>query len=244
MGILSSTGKGERGPFAALLLALVTFIALVPIVDVLGFGGEVVRAGFTVVLIVGLGVARERKGILGTALFLLVPTLVLQWLGPYLPGIIGGVDFWRSGLSAGYLFYLVAVLSRTLLNSHAASLDTILGGINVYLVLALAFMSLHALVENTWTGSYVSGGLALSDPASHPFGALDTTLLYFSFTTLTTLGFGDIAPARPIAQFVCSAEAVAGQLFVAIFIGGLVALWVGEMRDPSSGSKPPDELPR
>lgn len=244
MGVLSSTGKGERGPFAALLLALMTFIGLVPIVDTLGFGGNLVRAGFTVVLIVGLGVARGGMGILGTAILLLVPTLILEWLGPSIPVIGESIEVWRSALSAGYLFYLVAILARTLLFSHEASLDTILGGINVYLVMALAFMTLHRLAESAWPGSYVSGGVPLSDAASHPNGSLETTLLYFSFTTLTTLGYGDIAPARPIAQFLCSAEAVAGQLFVAIFIGGLVALWVGGMKNPPAADAPPDEPPR
>ena len=98
---------------------------------------------------------------------------------------------------------------------------------NVYLLLGTAFAELHVFVEQLQPGSYLREGLPLSDPASRPHGSLPMTLFYFSFTTLTTLGYGDIAPARPGSQFLCSAEAVIGQLYVAIFIGGLVALRMG-----------------
>jgi voltage-gated potassium channel Kch len=53
-----------------------------------------------------------------------------------------------------------------------------------------------------------------------------STMLYFSFTTLTTLGYGDIVPAAAFARLVTSAESVIGQLFVAIIIGRLVGLEV------------------
>lgn len=241
MSITPSGLKEERGPFAALLIALVIFLGLVPLVDALGGSQRIVRIGLTSVMIVGLGVAWKDRGVLGAAFLLLVPNLIAQWLASTITGDESLQELLRHALAAGYLFYLVAVLSRILLLHKEACLDSVLGGINVYLVLALAFMELHTLAEHINPGSYVSAGVALSDPASHIHGSLATTMLYFSFTTLTTLGYGDIAPVKPIAQFICSAEAVVGQLFVAILIGGLVALWVGGMRSDSSESQPPKE---
>ena len=98
---------------------------------------------------------------------------------------------------------------------------------------------LEALTERLAPGSYVHGGVALSDPASTLSAELQTTLTYFSFTTLTTLGYGDIAPARPFAQFLCGAEAILGQLYVAIFIGGLVALRIGSRQAEHQDERAP-----
>lgn len=47
-------------------------------------------------------------------------------------------------------------------------------------------------------------------------------MIYFSFVTLTTLGYGDITPAGPVARSLAYTEAIAGQLFIAILIGSLV----------------------
>ena len=69
--------------------------------------------------------------------------------------------------------------------------DTIIGGINVYLLLALGFMSVHLMVEALQPGSYVGSG-TVGAGAQAP--TLVSTMLYFSFTTLTTLGYGNIAP--------------------------------------------------
>jgi hypothetical protein len=58
-----------------------------------------------------------------------------------------------------------------------------------------------------------------------------TELLYFSFVTLTTLGFGDIVPAREMSRMFAVTEAIVGQLYLTIFVARLVALYVGRARD-------------
>jgi hypothetical protein len=49
-------------------------------------------------------------------------------------------------------------------------------------------------------------------------------LIYFSFTTLTTVGFGDVHPVTPAARALTVAEALVGQLYIAILIASLVGL--------------------
>ena len=59
-----------------------------------------------------------------------------------------------------------------------------------------------------------------------PDGALDQTeYLYFSYTTMTTLGYGDITPATPLAAILSSLEAVTGLLDVAVMIARLVTMF-------------------
>jgi len=77
-------------------------------------------------------------------------------------------------------------------------------------------------------GSYLYQGESLSVALKgHPEVDALAFLLYFSVVTLTTLGYGDIAPAVPAARMLCSLEAVIGQLFVAVFIARLVSLHIG-----------------
>jgi voltage-gated potassium channel Kch len=103
----------------------------------------------------------------------------------------------------------------------------ILGAINVYLLFAIGFMFLHAFVEAVTPGSYQYQGESLSAVfRGHPEVEALAFMLYFSIVTLTTLGYGDIAPAAPAARMLCSLEAVIGQLFVAVFIARLVALQI------------------
>ena len=52
--------------------------------------------------------------------------------------------------------------------------------------------------------------------------------IYFSFVSLTTLGYGDISPATPVSRFVVYLEAIAGQLYLAIMIAGLVGISISD----------------
>lgn len=227
----------QFGPFAALLAAQVFFIALSPIAAEFNFGRDIVQYGFMAVLIVGLGVARESTRFMATAIVLLAVNMLIQWDGDLISSDRESRTLLRAAFGAAYLGYLIIALIRMLTSQREATLDTVLGGINVYLLLALMFMELHMFVEQLLPGSYLRGGVSLTEVAKGAPEPMLSTLFYFSVTTLTTLGYGDIAPARPIAQFLCSAEAVIGQLFVAIFIGGLVALRVGsaQRNEPTDG---------
>ena len=82
-------------------------------------------------------------------------------------------------------------------------------------------------------GAFAAGSEAITraaeDPSRHA-----TRFLYFSFVTLTTLGYGDIAPKSDLAQMFAVAEALIGQLYLTIFVARLVALYVGHRRgDPT-----------
>jgi hypothetical protein len=92
------------------------------------------------------------------------------------------------------------------------------GGICVYLLLGLVWASAFQFLEQVYPGSFHF----VSMPAD--IDQLSAKLTYFSFSTFTTVGFGDVHPLHPFARSLAIAEAVVGQLFPAIFIGALVAM--------------------
>ena len=169
---------------------------------------------------------------------ILIPVL-FAWLGPDLmPTSVDEVlRYLTPAICFGFTAYVVI---RDVYRHESVTTDTILGAINVYLLISFAFMFLHASVLMVHPDAYLIAGQPIleyfrSTPDSRGF----STMLYFSFTTLTTLGYGDIVPAVAFARLVTSAESVIGQLFVAIIIGRLVGLEVSA-RAASARSAIPD----
>ena len=131
--------------------------------------------------------------------------------------------WWHVHHASSVLFLglICASILTTLARTVRVRMDTIWGACCVYLLLGLMWAELYAMVEVALPGSFhwpaVPPGMRMS---------LDGELLYFSFSTLTTLGFGDIVPLSPPARVLSSAEVVVGQLFIAIMIARLVGLYV------------------
>jgi voltage-gated potassium channel Kch len=145
------------------------------------------------------------------------------------PSLLGehGTLMVRMGASSVLLTYVAILISVFLVRQERVSADMVLGAINVYLLFAIGFMFLHAFVEIVNPGAYLYQGESLSVALKgHPEVDALAFMLYFSVVTLTTLGYGDIAPAIPAARMLCSLEAVIGQLFVAVFIARMVALQI------------------
>jgi len=92
------------------------------------------------------------------------------------------------------------------------------GGVCAYLLIGLAWGSAYEALEYLRPGSFHF----ISPPVD--MDQLTSKLTYFSFSTLTTVGFGDITPLLPFARSMAIAEAIVGQLFPAIIIGALVAM--------------------
>jgi hypothetical protein len=99
----------------------------------------------------------------------------------------------------------------------------------VYLLFGLCFAMVFIVTFELQPGAFLSSGEAIvrspSDTSAHA-----TELLYFSFVTLTTLGFGDITPVGDIPRMFAVSEAIIGQLYLTIFVARLVGMYVGRAR--------------
>ena len=93
----------------------------------------------------------------------------------------------------------------------------IMGAILLYLTIAVIFVALFTFVGSAVPKAF--SGLAVQDSP-----ALASDLIYFSFATLTTTGYGDIFPVHPIARSLCNLESIFGQLYPATLLARLVTL--------------------
>lgn len=109
--------------------------------------------------------------------------------------------------------YVIALILISLFRAKQVTTNTIYGAASVYLLVGFSFAMLYLFMESFWQGSFYI------DAAHHPNGQLDLPyFVYFSFTTLTTLGYGDITPVSAHARSATSLQAILGVLYVAILI--------------------------
>lgn len=141
-----------------------------------------------------------------------------------------GLDLvpWDVGLiSALALFAYVAVFVLVgVVRAGRVTGDTLCGAAAVYLLLGLTWMLMYEVVERVAPGSFL--GLAGEEVALHG------GLLYFSFVTLATLGYGDIAPVTAAGRMVAILEVITGTFYLAVLVARLVSMYVVA----SSGGRP------
>lgn len=115
--------------------------------------------------------------------------------------------------SAFLLAIMTLMLSR-LLRERVVSLDAVMAGVIIYLVMAGFWAQLYAMLLLVSPGAiHIAGGLG-----AHPY----TTLYYFSVSTLTTAGFGDVVPVSDLARVLAVYEALVGQVYLVVFIALLM----------------------
>jgi hypothetical protein len=123
------------------------------------------------------------------------------------------------------LFFLVLltslILSQALRDGETTS-RRIMGAVAAYLLIGIMWSLAYHLIALR-----VPGAFNVQEPLLSPGGeSIQSHLFYFSFVTLTTIGYGEIVPVHPIARMLVILEGVTGQLFPAILIARLVSLQV------------------
>jgi hypothetical protein len=112
--------------------------------------------------------------------------------------------------------YCIYCVLRYVLQANYITRDQIYAGMCAYLMLGFAFGCIYSLIEMLEPGCFAVNTARL--PAGSP------DLMYFSFVTLATLGYGDITPVAKVSRALVELEAVAGMLYIAVFMARLVSM--------------------
>lgn len=195
-----------------LMLALLLLILVSPFLD---SDGPWTRVLFSLFLLSAVHVARHRRLELVSAAVLAGLWLALSWSD------WGTLRLWLlPAADAVLIALLVLTLCLVLVGTFSAgevTTDTLCGAISIYLLIGTTWAVTFSVLEVLQPGSF--DGLSDSD------GSTWTHFLYFSLTTLTTLGYGDITPASGPAQIWANLEAVFGVLYLTILVARLVSLY-------------------
>ncbi len=113
--------------------------------------------------------------------------------------------------------YAIGVSLKRIITAKEVVLDVIYGSAAVYLLLAVTWAVVYGIIEQLAPGSF-----ALKESAS---GGRWIQLLYYSFVTQTTLGYGDVTPLSPVAQIWSALEATLGVFYLGILVARLVSIY-------------------
>ena len=206
-------GDQQLHAFLALLVTIVITIMVVPL-----FIPDSAHLTIARFLTAGsLVLALWAAGIRPRTLLLFVPILI-GYLGALEIG--GPLRPLATGVRMVFFGSTTVLIVRHAVRAQKVTADTIAGAACAYVLTALTWGTMYELLESLRPGSFDIPSTLLLPPTGDPSFAL----IYFSFTTLTTVGYGDVHPLNVGAGGLVIGEAVVGQLYVAIMIARLVGL--------------------
>jgi len=223
-GMLVRFWRSDSGLSAFLTLLIVSVLVLPPIVTVWGWGEVLEDLAFSLLLLGGIVAASERtRNMLAIAVIIFI-ALVLHWADRKTASIM--LAQWQALFVILSFGMLALVILSQVFRDGPVTYHRIQGAIATYLLLGVAWAGAYKLVALHYPGAFtgaVVNGTALSE-----------NWLYFSYATLSTVGYGDIVAVHPIARSLAVMEALVGQLYPAILIARLVSQ---EVQDRSSRRK-------
>lgn len=189
------------------------------------YGELVGRIFFSLIIIAGVMATFEQRWVLFLAIFLAVAGLILDLVDHTPP--LGRLTTLNAVLGLIFIGVLLAVLMVRVFQAGPVTSQRIRGAIVVYLLLGGIWGVLYFIVALNIPGAFrFAEALTPGDP-----DGLQRLLTYFSFTTLTTTGFGDIIPVHPLARTLAMFEALTGQLYLVITMARLVSLAIMGQKD-------------
>lgn len=212
----------RRNRCSALVGVLCFFILLNPVLSGSMIGATILATSLFVILLLAVWALRVRRPYiwgLAALAFLTVDALVADRLG----------EIWIRPLAlaatAAFVSTVTVALLRYVLDRRPITTDKVFGAVAAYILIALSFASIFGLLQvfelhafNATHGNGPDGRLNWSD------------LMYFSFTVLTSTGFGEITPASPLARALVILEQVLGVMYVAFLIARLANMYGRERR--------------
>ena len=211
----------RHGNFFYLLVSLLLLILVTPVLtDLTVLPAGVVRAvGFSTVLAVGVWSLQGSRRSFLIGMFLAVVGIVVSLAAT----LFELRAYELLSMLAFVAFLIVAIIEalRKVIWSQVINANRVTGAVCVYLMLGLLWGAFYSVLHTISPDAFRL-------PAGEVNVVTTSTWNYYSFVTLTTLGYGEIVPVSATARTLAFAEAVTGQLYVAILVAGLVGAYIAE----------------
>ena len=223
-----------RHRLSILLAAMVLLMLVAPFLYVI-VPGEIlertlVTALFVAVLLSAVWVVSRTRTAVIIATLLGAPAIVLKGLHVALAS--DGVGIAMQLFAIAFLAYAIVAILRVVFTDQRVTYNTIAAALCVYLLLSILWASVYAALEIVEPGSF-SLTAAETDliPSAESPDEFSRQALYYSLVTMTTLGYGDIAPKTPPARMFAAMQAVMGQIYLAVLVARLVGLHIVHARE-------------
>ncbi len=210
---LSKFWTSDRGLSIFLVLLVAVAFVLPPLVPVGALGKALSDAFFSLLMIAGAYTVAGRGMRLWAISGIAIAALIVRWLYWFIPSNEFLILREWASLITVILFTLV-VLAHTF-RGGSVRYQRVKGAVAAYLLLGLSWAGAYELIALGHPGAF-AGAIAA--------GGASRQLIYYSFVTLTTIGYGDITPVHPMARSLSVMEGLTGQLYIAVVLARLVSL--------------------
>ena len=199
-----------------LLVALALLFFFFPFVEEVKGGDVIISILLSLVLLSAVLAVADRKGVFFIALVLAIPAIAGRWINHFRPDLVSPPVFLVAGLAL--IAFVVANLLRFVLRAPSVNTEVLCASISAYLMLGLLWTVAYWLVAQVTPNAF-----AFNTGPKESMGGFNA--FYFSFITLSTVGYGDITPVSRIARWLAATEAMTGLLYVTVLIAHLVSLY-------------------
>jgi hypothetical protein len=217
--------------FGLVFLLVLTTYVLASLLTNRGWSAVVLTMATSATSVVALTSSHARAATVRIALLLSALTVALAAVSA-----VAGGHTWlnvASVIQVGLLTVAMLTVLRRVVSSAEVGFRTIVGAISVYTVLGILFTFLYGTIDRIQSGAFFEG---VPHPASSDF-------LFFSYTTLTTTGYGNLVPGGQPGRMISGLEMMIGQIFLVTLVAGLVSLWrpgeaLRRRREQREGERP------
>jgi ion channel len=210
--------KFRRFSTVQLLIALALLFFFFPFVEEVRGGDIIVSVLLSLVLLSAVLAIADRKLVFFIALVLAIPAIAGRWISHFRPDLVPPPVFLTAGLVL--IAFVVANLLRFVLRAPSVNAEVLCASISAYLMLGLIWTIAYWLVAQLTPNAFAFNTSTGAKETMQGFNAF-----YFSFVTLSTVGYGDITPVSKVARMLAAMEAMTGLLYVAVLIARLVSLY-------------------
>ena len=207
-----------KGRFLTLLVLILAMLIVAPLAEEFVHLRMLMDIFWSAVFIGVIYAVSHKKHHILIALLLALPMLGSIWSSYFVKlstlGVVGGL--------CGAAFFIFAIIQILIFiySQKKVTRDLIVGAAIVYLLMALTWSFIYGVLESLHPGSFSIPEIQGISTSRH--------FLYYSFVTITTLGYGDITPVTSLARSLCVLEAVIGQLYLVVQVAWLVGVHVSQ----------------
>lgn len=216
-GVTTFFAMASIGRFSFLLVSIVLLFALRPFLEPFVSVILLKDIFLSLVLLSTIQAVSRRQRDYVLSIVTGIPALLLSWAAEFLN--ISALRPLASVLAAIFLFLAVGLILAHLASQKEVTRDMIMGAICAYFLLGFGWAHLFFLFESSSPGAFAL-------PVENAGDLLN--FIYYSFVTLTTLGYGDVVPISSHARSLAVLEAAMGQLYIAVTIARLVGMHISQ----------------
>jgi voltage-gated potassium channel len=218
--MVAMLGSIRKSKFFRLLLALLAFFLITPFVVDSEIDLYIFSLLFSIILCVSVYVVTHKRWVFILSVFLAALVFVGIWINSFVLDDLHFLEI-EYGLIILFFSVITVVILRSVVRDRVITFNTLCGAICGYLMIGFVWSFFYSLIYTIYPTAF-----NLPEAKMVIFDSNFQRFIYYSYVTLTTLGYGDISPVLNIAKTLAWLEAIVGQVYLTIWIAQLVGLHI------------------